>query len=1188
MRSFKFLVKIISTCIFMLSFSVQLQAQSNLTSLTRNQKLDGFNVVALYMNDANQPMGGRFIHEKTGFTLDLLQIESVPQVFFYVNTFPVSDMGEPHTQEHLLTTKGSKGHELNTREGMSLSSSNAFTSQLYTAYDFYTGASTTTFYSLFEGYLDAFLYPDYSDEEVSREVCNWGVSQSPDKTLRIEEKGSVYNEMSTSMNNPNFLLYDTLGRLLYGNGHPMSFNAGGLPSGIRKLNAAEILKFHNENYYLGNMGAIVSLSKKEKLNDVLNRMDGIFIRLNSNAKQGIHAPKVLPAPNPGKAGEIAIVHFPSQNAQQSGTVLLAFPPMLPLSKTDYVLLSNFLNVFAGDPTTNLYKIFINSKTKNKEVSAQSIAGYLDINQGHPVYFELDGVDAENLTSEKGNEARNLILKELNRIAALKDNSPELLELNSRFHNALISSKRFFTKIINSPPRFGFRNTGGAWMDQLTLLNSTNEFQKWVTLQPEFAEVEKMITSGKNIWKMYLDKWHLTSATPFVVISKADPQLIVKAEAEKKERTENEIAALEKRYQVNDAQEAIRKYKATYDSNTAVLEKAEQVSTAKFIDNPPLTLDDQLVYKQENLPGNIPMVTSYFNNMTGATTGIALDLHSVPQSKMVYLAMLPQLITKTGIIKNGKAIPYEDMVQLIQKQILNLESYYSNFPITGRSELVVRGDGNDVAESQHAIEWISDVLKNVNWTKENLPRIRDLVEQQLSVIRKTMQGPEESWVSDPASAYKFQNQPLLLATKSSFTKAYNIFRLKWMLKEAGSESNTIEKFLAALGNANAGREGLDRLLAYMTIEKNLSADSAGINNKYAADFDALPAAAKSIAKDAAADLQQMLTCIPDNSLQADWKHLCATIQKDLAQTPEKTLDDLNTIRLNLLKNDRARFFMIGSENTAKNLRTNINNLLKGFSNLPSAKQDYTTGKLIDENVKERLHTDETPVFVGLINPDSPTGVFINNAPLVSYKDTSENNLLKFLAAELYGGFGKQSVYTKTTGAGLSYSTGVGASPGTGMFSYYAERTPLLPQTLQFVIDEIKRSPLDTTLLDYTISLAVGGFRSADDYETRGIAMANDLTDHLTPELVKNFRMAILRVRKKPGVIYDIYKNKDAVYEKILPGYGIQAKDVAGGQYYVIGPEKQMTAYEAYLKSVEGKNTRLFRLYPRDYWMMNNKQ
>jgi len=37
------------------------------------------------------------------------------------------------------------------------------------------------------------------------------------------------------------------------------------------------------------------------------------------------------------------------------------------------------------------------------------------------------------------------------------------------------------------------------------------------------------------------------------------------------------------------------------------------------------------------------------------------------------------------------------------------------------------------------------------------------------------------------------------------------------------------------------------------------------------------------------------------------------------------------------------------------------------------------------------------------------------------------------------------------------------------------------------------------------------------------------------------------------------------------------------YYVIGPEKQLTAYEEYLKTVESPGVRLYRIYPRDYWM-----
>lgn len=93
MKSLNLFFKTICNSILFFLLSMQLHAQTNLAALTKNQSLDGFKAVAIYMNDANQPMGGRFIHEKTGFTLDLLQIESVPQVFFYVNTFPVSDMG---------------------------------------------------------------------------------------------------------------------------------------------------------------------------------------------------------------------------------------------------------------------------------------------------------------------------------------------------------------------------------------------------------------------------------------------------------------------------------------------------------------------------------------------------------------------------------------------------------------------------------------------------------------------------------------------------------------------------------------------------------------------------------------------------------------------------------------------------------------------------------------------------------------------------------------------------------------------------------------------------------------------------------------------------------------------------------------------------------------------------------------
>jgi Zn-dependent M16 (insulinase) family peptidase len=185
-------------------------------------------------------MGGRFIHEQTGFTLDLLQIQSVPQGFIWVNTFPTSDMGEPHTQEHLLLGKGNKGRAVASQEDMSLAGSSAFTMQYRTCYHFHTAAGSEVYYQLLESQLDALLHPDYTDEEIRREVRNFGITENPaDGKLRLEEKGSVYNEMVSSFARPWALLGREINITLYGLGHPLSYSGTYSSISSRKLSSGQ-------------------------------------------------------------------------------------------------------------------------------------------------------------------------------------------------------------------------------------------------------------------------------------------------------------------------------------------------------------------------------------------------------------------------------------------------------------------------------------------------------------------------------------------------------------------------------------------------------------------------------------------------------------------------------------------------------------------------------------------------------------------------------------------------------------------------------------------------------------------------------------------------------------------------------------------------------------------------------------
>ncbi len=242
-----------------------------LDQLTKGQAVSGFRTDALYLNDAGMPIGARFIHLKSGFTLDYLRIESVPQAYTWVNSIPVSEQGEPHTQEHLLLGKGTVGRAFSGLDTMWLSGSTAFTQQWRTSYPFNTAGGPDVFFDLFAAQLNAMLNPNYTDEEIRREVRSFGVTANPGGTLRLEEKGSVYNEMVSSMSQANRQVFRSLSQLVYGVGHPLAMNSGGEPSGIRTMQPQHIRDFHRATYYLGNMGMVASFPKSVTLSEFLRR-----------------------------------------------------------------------------------------------------------------------------------------------------------------------------------------------------------------------------------------------------------------------------------------------------------------------------------------------------------------------------------------------------------------------------------------------------------------------------------------------------------------------------------------------------------------------------------------------------------------------------------------------------------------------------------------------------------------------------------------------------------------------------------------------------------------------------------------------------------------------------------------------------------------------------------------------------
>jgi hypothetical protein len=194
-------------------------------------------------------------------------------------------------------------------------------------------------------------------------------------------------------------------------------------------------------------------------------------------------------------------------------------------------------------------------------------------------------------------------------------------------------------------------------------------------------------------------------------------------------------------------------------------------------------------------------------------------------------------------------------------------------------------------------------------------------------------------------------------------------------------------------------------------------------------------------------------------------------------------------------------------------------------------------------------------------------------------------MKFLSARLYGGGGAHSMFMKTWGAGLAYSNGLRSNENTGKLTYYAERCPDLAQTMQFVVNELKNAPYEPSLAKYAVAQAFSVNRAGGRYENRGEAMAADLADGLTPDVVSGFRQRILDLRSDEKLYDKLYGIMNDTYGEVLPGLGPDAKDVPGAGYFIIGPENQFQSYEKYINGVEGE-IKIQRIFPRDFWLIRS--
>jgi Zn-dependent M16 (insulinase) family peptidase len=1146
---------------FLLSFALLLPVPSRavliadgpaaLAGYAQGQSVSSFTVKALYLNASDEPMGARFIHA-SGMPVDVLFFASVPQTSIYFRTLPVSESGDSHTLEHLLLGKGRVAKYMNSLMEMRLGEHTAATYSDLTNYQVRSAAGPEGFYELLEAYLRALLKPDFTDEEIRREVANFEAVPEDGGRLRLEEKGTVYNEMVSTMEKAEAVNWDRLGRLIFGPEHPLARNQGGRPDAIWKLTPADIRRYHDANYHFGpNMELVAALPMDWSAEAFLKRLDEMMRRIEPQSAARSYPS--LPKPTPALSTDIQIGSFPSDDASVPQTAIFAWRPSSGLNLEEEFRLNIALDIIGGGETSYLYKDLVDQKTRTLDVGATGVGAEFEGPPSSYASVTVGGLPVSSITPETLEKVRSLVLGRVRWLAGLQGGSAELEEVAEKARSLISAGRRGSLKFMDSPPQFGDRSTPISWHRHLDELNAEGGFRKSVPLKGIYDALLHDVNSGGNPWKRVLEKAGLLS-TPYVGAVRPDPALLAKDKTEKAARMAAGTAKLEAEFKTSDGQAALGRYKADSDVKTAELEALDrQVPRPSFVKDPPLTLDD-VEYSTGALFSGPKLTRAWFGSTPFTHISIHFDLSGVPEKDLELLPLLSSSLSELGAkTRTGETLDYVKAQERVQSEIYSFGVGTEALPVTDRYELTFSAAASSPEEVDKADEWLENYLYRPVLGADSRERLTDLVRTYLQAARQIFQEPEEYWVEEAAAAYTYQDRPLYMSLDSPFTQLREMSRLRWRLE--GPSKEALEAYDRALDDAaaQASAQSYEKVLAALD----------GVKGEMG-EF-----------------LRFELGHMPPDSWRADFARLTSETKDDLSRPPSETIQSLKALAKRVLVRDRARVVLVGNHTNVRRAEQLVDQLM---SRLPRSTERSIVPRrpLVLERLKSRLALASLPVHAALVNNGTKTGVHVESAQGPNYRSRDRGELLDFLVFNAFSGAGPHSFFMKTWSAGLAYSNGIGAKPMAGRVRYYAERCPDLVQTMRFVAGLAASTKLnDPFIVEYSLANAFGDYRGAGGFASRGEELDDDLADGRPPEVVKGFKLALIELAKSPDVASLLAARARAAVGRVVVGLGPKVAEAAGASAFVIGPEELLGRYEAFLKE-KGEADRLVRLYPRDFW------
>lgn len=1138
-----------------------------LSTLKPQQTLGEFRTTKLYSDSNGVIIGAKFVHGRTATPIYLLQIETVPKAFIWVDTPDKSHRGVPHALEHLLAGKGTKGRYITLLTDMRLSQTQAATARDFNFYSFSSGTGMEGFFEQLHAWLDALFRADFTDAEIEREFYHFGINADETKHLRLVEQGSVYDEDQSEQSTENY--YFELNKRLLGPDNPFSWDIRGVPDFMRSVSVKNIRQFYQQHYRIGpTTGFIFVIDPKENVPNFLRKVSREFDAFATTSKgeteSGFLENPKYPA-RPSEDTSIGSYPFPSGRESNGASVRFGWKPARVQSQAQLKLLQLLFRGIAGDQDSILYKALVDSKTREFDSGARK-TDYDVFLYNSPFFpfeqIEISGIPGNRVYTEAIEQIRSLILSKIQKISEYPDGSPGLRSFNNMIATYASAWRRSETIWIKTPPQFGI-DLSMDWKQHLEVLEIDRSFITSLSEEPAWQVVEQQVHSGTNVWHDLIVKFHLLDI-PAVTASKPSLDYLRQTKNAEQERIRTKLDALRQQYHTADDQEALARFKAEEDAKTKEIDAIQaKVARPRFTDHPPLTPDDDIRYRKFQL-ADVPVIASIFDRPPTIDVGLAFDLRKVPRRYYKYLPILPRCFDSVGLKHQEHVVSYSELLSEIQVKALKLSIGYEQNAASGRADLVFRTSAEDAQSFKTSLDLLEDVLRDSLCDMSVVDRIRDLVNQRL-VVDESFKNDESRSLQNAAYSFLTQQDTLFQAVNSAFTRSHWDERLRWKLHPPvpAVDIDQLKQFAATLLSQPGG-----------------ISDSELSSQMRRADLNTLQ-------RELIEYWHKNASSFIDGELTQGLQLLTSEVVEDLSAGPGQTIAEIQELQKLVIDRTALHIDLVADGESLNTLTTDLSQLInvvpilgkKADSDTLQTSQIYPImGKVVE---RYHLSSEEFPWYIGLTNPDAINGGMVFYADLPGYSDLDRSSLMKVLSSKIFAENGPHSFFIKTREAGLAYSIWLTSNPAFKLLWDFSDRSPDIPGVV-FLLNRVAQDVShlqDPFIVDYALRATFAIPRSIYPPSRRGIALAQDLRDGNDPEKIRRFSEAVLKLRQDPNLFSELTKIAiSSICGILLDSTCSEQHTGSHSIFFFVGSPKTLQDIEKHVGI-----PKLFRISSSDYWL-----